>query len=511
MKTLLSPRFAPVAEQAFWAKYYQCVRPTLRVVAGLVALAWCLDFLLDLGETSHARAFALPAMSWCLLIFALTWAPGFERSWKSAFVLTAWLATGLMFGALAWSMQLGLTPISEVGAQRTVAQLLFALHICVWMIVLAAFRLPFAATLTLQSGVVTLGAAAFYLGLAGATAPLGALRFLAPVLLVWLAALLISWVQEGLARGAFESDLRLSELQDQEHQKRVESEGMLRALNGAIGTIVHDLRNPLTTIQIAATLTEDMMHKDEIDRTLLDELNRIVSDGAKMMSHLCLSLLEQTRALEGAPVPVELRSVSLHAIAETGASFQKHRITPRRSLTIEGDDATICADELKMVTAMVNLISNALKYSDGAVMVHWKAYRGEILIAVCDQGTKGLGLSRKSAARLFRAFGRLENHAHIEGTGLGLLSIQKIIEAHGGQAFIEGYESAAPDAARFSTAHGSFPSMLAPGFRTAFVLTCPLYASAATPRALERNRDMHPLELESQNSLKPRRLSEVSL
>ena len=141
-------------------------------------------------------------------------------------------------------------------------------------------------------------------------------------------------------------------------------------------------------------------------------------------------------------------------------------------------DALLCADEMKMVTVWMNLIGNGFKYSDGDVAVRWQEYRSEegacLLVVVADRGTRGVGISRANAGKLFAAFGRLDAHAGIEGTGLGLLSVQKIMEAHGGEAWIEGYEDGTPDSARFSTGRPAFPWMLEDGERTGFVVSCPL-------------------------------------
>lgn len=93
---------------------------------------------------------------------------------------------------------------------------------------------------------------------------------------------------------------------------------------------------------------------------------------------------------------------------------------------------------MKLVTVLMNLIGNALKYSDAEVRVSWRERDGLLQLAVMDEGHQERGLSREEAARLFVPFGRLETHAAIEGTGLGLLSVQKIIEAHGGAVWIEG-------------------------------------------------------------------------
>lgn len=57
---------------------------------------------------------------------------------------------------------------------------------------------------------------------------------------------------------------------------------------------------------------------------------------------------------------------------------------------------------------------------------------------------------------------------------MGLLSVQKIAEAHGGQAFIAGYRDGTPESPGFSTASVTHSHILHEPFRTAFVVTCPL-------------------------------------
>lgn len=226
-------------------------------------------------------------------------------------------------------------------------------------------------------------------------------------------------------------------------------------------------------------------------------------------NYLRLSLIEQTRVLEGKPTPVDLRPITLCALVESGARFQKPHTISGREVQVEREDARIYADEMKMVTVFMNLIGNALKYSDGTVRVAWRqgtesegseaqdesgAIAGTensakigteigtkiLQIAVLDEGTQGKGITQEQASKLFRAFGRLETHAAIEGTGLGLLSVQKIVEAHGGEVFIEGYLDGTPASSLFSTAKQIYPSMLESfegAYRTAFVLTCPLASS----------------------------------
>ena len=302
--------------------------------------------------------------------------------------------------------------------------------------------------------------------------------FCCPPCSLWLPLLLLSFSQERINRIAFWSTHQLEEERNYQRRKYRQTEGQLHVLAQAIGGIVHDLGNPLAAVQMGSETLEIFLKNEEPDKAMLSELTGAINGGAKMLNFLRLSLIEQTRVLEGKPTPVEVRPVEVRTLLQSGVRFQKPHIVGERTVHIQEGDVQICADEMKMVTVWMNLIGNAFKYSDGAVNVRWREWHspgGDVLVvAVADQGTGGRGVSRAGASRLFSAFGRLEAHAQIEGTGLGLLSVQKIMEAHGGEAWIEGYEDGTPSSPRFSTAHGPYPSMLEEGDRTAFVVSCPL-------------------------------------
>jgi signal transduction histidine kinase len=91
-----------------------------------------------------------------------------------------------------------------------------------------------------------------------------------------------------------------------------------------------------------------------------------------------------------------------------------------------------------------------------------------------DRGTSGQGITPAQAQKLFVAFGRLDTHVKVEGTGLGLISARKIVEAHGGEVFVEGHQDGTADSPRFATATCSYPSLLPPGFLTGFVIALPV-------------------------------------
>ena len=275
------------------------------------------------------------------------------------------------------------------------------------------------------------------------------------------------------ARQTFVANYLLQLQRDEQKRKREQTESALHVLGQAIGIIVHDLGTPLTSIQLGADTLELSIERGKDDRQNLHRITGYIKNGAQLLNYLRLSLMEQLRVLEGQPVPIDALPTSLRETIEAGIHYQKPRFSSGREVTLADGDVEIRLDKMRMITVFMNLIGNALKYSDGEVKVFWCAEKERVLVAVADVGRSGQGITRAQADQLFVAFGRLDAHKSIEGTGFGLLSAQKIIEAHGGELWIEGYEDGTPDSPRFSTARGNYPTMLNDSL-TAFVIVIPL-------------------------------------
>ena len=476
-------RFAPGLEAAFQTRHYANVRHTLRLASLLLAALALLYAGRDLLDTS-SLAFALrsggAAVAYYLAVFALTFAPGFGRVWQPTIVLGGWLATLATLNTMMTFLHVappGARPVPPV--PRSIADsmyfnVFFTLQTCVLMVSVATFRLNFLWALPLQLGIVAIGVGEIATREGGDAAHHVA-RFSQATLLVLFAVLLAAYVQESLARRAFLANHLLDRARGDEQGRRERSEATLRSLGQAIGGIVHDLGNPLTTVQLGASTLRDLAGQGRVEPRHVETFARHIEDGAQMLSFLRLSLIEQTRVLEGRPTPVERTTVPLRRIVEAGVRYQRPADAFRRSVTVEGDDIDVFADEMKLVTVVMNLVGNALKYSDGAVRVVWTTAESTVAVAVLDQGRDGRGLTRVQAESLFLPFGRLDAHREIEGTGLGLLSVRNIAEAHGGEVYIEGYTDGAEDSPAFRLAHrpAAVPPLLADGFRTAFVFLCP--------------------------------------
>ena len=476
-RSLRELRFPPMLEQAFRGDYDRKVLPGLRSGLLLLLLLFTSQAVsaLALGHGLVLPVWVSSAAVSVLILASLH--PRFPAVWQPVVVLTFCVLAGLLLSTVIHD-----TPPPEAGhgpadgSFRSNTLLLNELQIVIVGFALTRLRFVWFTLGSLVISVLTVEIAARSPGVSFPSFVMGTGIFVVPAL---AALMFVAYLQERSARGEFLANYQLDRERADERRQRERTEGMLHVLSQAIGGIVHDLGNPLTSVRTGAETLRVL--GGEADKALEEEILDIISDGALMLDYLRLSLLEQTRVLEGKPTPLQCASVSVRHIIEASTHYQKPKFTSGRKVSAVGEELEIQADGMKLITVFMNLLGNALKYSDGEIRILWRQDHDLFLCAVLDQGKSSVGISKTQAEELFVAFGRLDTHDDVEGTGLGLLSAQKIVEAHGGEVFIEGYTGGTPASAPFTTARGAYPMMLAEGFRTAFVVTCPISAVPSDP------------------------------
>ena len=103
-------------------------------------------------------------------------------------------------------------------------------------------------------------------------------------------------------------------------------------------------------------------------------------------------------------------------------------------LTIEGTPRTVQIDHALIHKILLNLLTNALKYSDDAVNMTVTFHPEVLTLHVRD---RGIGIPEDDLANLFDTFHRAKNVKGIPGTGLGLAIVQQAIQTHGGDVRVE--------------------------------------------------------------------------
>lgn len=214
--------------------------------------------------------------------------------------------------------------------------------------------------------------------------------------------------------------------------------GQLEAANKELESfsysVSHDLRAPLRHVQgFVELLTR------ETGEQLSDKARRFlktIDDSAREMGELIDDLLAFSRMgrSEMREEAVDLNRLVEEARAGLAAATEGRRIdwTVAMLPTVKGDAAMLRQ-------ALVNLLSNAVKYSrrrDPATIEvgHAGKEGGRIIFFVRDNGA---GFDMQYAGKLFGVFQRLHRTEDFEGTGIGLASVRRIIERHGGRVWAE--------------------------------------------------------------------------
>jgi len=225
----------------------------------------------------------------------------------------------------------------------------------------------------------------------------------------------------------------------------------------------HEWRQPLSTLQFGVTL-----------------LQRPDLDGARTarlwaaMERNVAQLVEVTRKLEavarlggGLDTPV-LQAVPLTTVAQEAAR-QLHDVAEARGVVIEiaPDLPELLVDVGRLELALVNLLSNGIKYSDPAKAERQVVVRGRLTSdgdwCELDVADNGVGIPSHALTSVFRRFSRAhtdrEDLAHVAGLGLGLAIVDDAIRALDGQVWVSSVE----------------------GEGTTFTLRLPVRVPAATP------------------------------
>jgi PAS domain S-box-containing protein len=203
-----------------------------------------------------------------------------------------------------------------------------------------------------------------------------------------------------------------------------------------LAIVSHDLRTPLATITMAASILadEDIMRVNPRSRMLAAEK---IQTAAGHMDRMINDLLDfasiEAGRLSMTAKPHEVAEI----IAETLSSFegmaQKQRVALTRD--VAPDLPAIQCDRDRILQVIANLVGNALKStaSGGSVCLGAKLAKREIVFSVVDTGP---GISLVDQKRLFERYWRSPD-ASYKGTGLGLAIATGLIEAHGGRLWVD--------------------------------------------------------------------------
>lgn len=240
-----------------------------------------------------------------------------------------------------------------------------------------------------------------------------------------------------LEEQASELELQATELEAQAAELQMtvrELERKNEEASAFSSSVAHDLRSPLRSIDgFSHILLSD--YANRLDGDGLNALKRIRSN-AQRMGELIDGLLSLAR-VSGA----EMRrvDVDLSEIAAAVGHELRRTLAPEKSVElIVQPGMKVRGDNRLMSVALHNLIENAVKFTRDAttprVEVGTTRVDGQPTFFVRDNG---VGFDMQYADKLFVAFERLHDDSTFEGTGIGLATVRRIIDRHGGRVWAE--------------------------------------------------------------------------
>jgi signal transduction histidine kinase len=201
-----------------------------------------------------------------------------------------------------------------------------------------------------------------------------------------------------------------------------------------IAVVSHELRTPLTSVYGAAMT---LGHHD-LDDEQRDALVRVVSTESERLARLLDDILWVSR-LDSGRTDVVIRPVNTLDLVSQIVDTTRMRLPPQLSLELRHPDAVpaVAADSDKLRQVLVNLVENAVKYSDDGVIELALAPNGDtVRFSIRDEG---LGIAPEDQPRIFEKFHRLdpEMRRGVGGTGLGLYICRELVEQMHGRIWVE--------------------------------------------------------------------------
>jgi signal transduction histidine kinase len=223
------------------------------------------------------------------------------------------------------------------------------------------------------------------------------------------------------------------ELEDRVQQRTQQLVVANHELEAFSYSVSHDLRGPLQTINgFVHMLSAD--YESKLDDRARDYLKQLRLS-SRRMSELIEDLLNLSRV---STTGMQTGRVDLSEIARATASSLQSREPARQVEFVIANCPAVEGDSRLLQIVMENLFNNAWKYTSG----HAKA-RIEFGCEKRQIGTvyfvrdDGAGFDARQADRLFKPFQRLHSEAEFPGTGIGLATVQRIVQRHGGRVWGE--------------------------------------------------------------------------
>jgi len=235
-----------------------------------------------------------------------------------------------------------------------------------------------------------------------------------------------------------------------------------------VSNVSHELRTPLALIRLYA---ETLELGRITTREKKHQYYRIIRKESERLTALINNILDFSR-IEAGHKEYEFRETDIADLVRNTLDSYRYQIEQQGFAleeSIDSDLPAVKVDREAIARALVNLVNNALKYSQDEKYLGVKLYRdnGSVKLEVADHG---IGIARRDQTKIFEKFYRAGDPLvhNTKGSGLGLSLVRHITEAHGGEIEVES----------------------APGTGSKFIMSLPLVA-APKPQQVSSSNTIH--------------------
>ncbi len=242
-----------------------------------------------------------------------------------------------------------------------------------------------------------------------------------------------------------------AKLFEEARQARAAAEEADAAKSSFLSTVSHELRTPLTSVlgfakiirrrleeRLFPLIPEDDRKVQQAKQQVIENLGVVVSEGERL-TKLIDDVLDLAK-IEAGKFTWNMGTVSIadvieRATAATASLFEAKKLKLVRD--IEPDLPTITGDQDRLIQVVINLISNAVKFTDaGSITCSARREDGDLVVSVTDSG---IGIAPADQPKVFEKFKQVGDTLtdKPKGTGLGLPICKEIVEYHGGRIWVE--------------------------------------------------------------------------
>jgi len=239
----------------------------------------------------------------------------------------------------------------------------------------------------------------------------------------------------GMSRKRLMDEVTIKNIELENEKKRTDDAN--ETLKRFLATFSHELRAPLNAIVgFSEVLTTDFEH---LPPSKVSNFMKNINESGKHLQGLINDILDLSK-IEAGKMELHIEAYPMSGFTESIQRVMQAVVQQKNislNFNVAPDIDQLVVDQTRFKQILVNLVSNAVKYShkDGTVTVNIRRFINEIEIAVHDNG---IGIKPEDLTRLFQAFQQGKNsRAMKEGTGLGLVITKRLIELHGGQIWVE--------------------------------------------------------------------------